>query len=87
MTAPRTAYDEVREKRDEMRSDVGWNEKFMTAPQWRERRDGCEGAVIENRLGAHPMPGRERGSLILIAALAIAQIEALDRRSAPEAGP
>jgi hypothetical protein len=27
------------------------------------------------------MPGRERGSLILIAALAIAQIEALDRRT------
>jgi hypothetical protein len=69
MTAPRTVYDEVREQMRAFYPDLQW-----TPREWRECRDLWERDVESGGPNA-------RNALTVIAALAIAQIEALDRRS------
>jgi hypothetical protein len=80
VSQPRTVYDEVREDPLKQRHDAAPVE--MGAERWRRGRDAFEQYVVDERLSAEPSVARERAHLVRIAALAIAQIEALDRRTA-----
>jgi hypothetical protein len=74
----RTVYDEVRECAE----NVATNPTPWAVTHWRAHRDLSEQRIIDNRMSPEPVWKIERDSLVRIAALAIAQIEALDRRSA-----
>lgn len=85
MSATRTVYDDVREER--ARQDAQWggraHDDAHTAADWRGYRMKFE----DRAQWRIPPAGRSttgRDALVKIAALAVAQIEALDRRS--EAG-
>jgi hypothetical protein len=85
MTASRTVYDEVREavlRRNNSREERQ-QERQRDVLRWRSFRDMHEDAILQLRLdrAEDRHPGFERTCLIQIAALAIAQIEALDRRA------
>jgi hypothetical protein len=77
----RTVYDEVREVRaKESALGVTIRAKW-SAGQWRSMREVWENQAVESLLHYDDRITPHREALVMLAALAIAQIEALDRRS------